>query len=245
MSRKARVSVLLAIAAGLCLNLVASATEAEIQKPRVYVDPEYNRFYKPTTSVGGTFNVSVKAASWVPPGVFGYQLRLFYNNTLLEPIAAWFPPDCWIEPGPIIDGPSYPVVNHQQGFISVAVTLLAPEAGRTGGGTLFTTTFKIDQAPVSGERVSCLLELRDVVMVDPDAEEISAEKYVVSNGEYRFSGREDLNLDGKVNILDVAIWAAAFHTKPGDTKWNSKADLNDDQEINIIDMTYIAKAWTL
>ena len=244
MSKKARVTVLLVIALGLCLDLVAPATEAEEQKPRVYVDPEYNRFYKSITSLGSTFSISVKTASWAPPGVFSYQLRLFYNNTLLEPIAAWFPPDCWIKPLPLIDGPLYPEINHQQGFIDTAVTLLSPEAGRTGGGTLFATTFKITQAPAVGERLSCLLELTGVIMVDPDANEIPAVQYIVSNGEYLFSAREDLNLDGRVNILDVAIWAVAFRAKPGDAKWNSKADLNGDQEIDIIDMTYIAKAWT-
>jgi len=245
MGKKARATLLSAITLGLCLNLIASTLEAEEQKPRLYVDPRHNRFYKSITSIGSTFHISVKAANWAPPGVFSYQLRLTYNKTLLEPTEARFPGDHWLKPStPRQDGPQSPEINHQEGFISAVFTLLAPDVARTGGGTLFTATFKINQAPAVGQRLTCLLGVTDVMMVNPDANVIPADEYSIVDAEYSFSAREDLNLDERVNILDVAIWAVAFHAKPTDSRWNSKADLNDDQEINIIDMTYIAKAWT-
>jgi subtilase family serine protease len=51
----------------------------------------------------------------------------------------------------------------------------------------------------------------------------------------------DLNADGEVNILDIAIVARAYGTKPGDPKWNPIADQNNDGIINIIDIATVAR----
>jgi hypothetical protein len=51
----------------------------------------------------------------------------------------------------------------------------------------------------------------------------------------------DLNGDGVINIIDVAIVARAFETKPGDKNWNSNADLNNDGIINIVDVATVAR----
>jgi hypothetical protein len=51
----------------------------------------------------------------------------------------------------------------------------------------------------------------------------------------------DLNKDGIINILDIAIVAKAFGTKPGDLNWNPVADLNKDNVINIIDVATVAR----
>jgi hypothetical protein len=53
----------------------------------------------------------------------------------------------------------------------------------------------------------------------------------------------DLNCDGKVNIVDVALAAVAYSSKLGDQKWNANADINCDQVINIIDMANVAKEY--
>jgi hypothetical protein len=47
---------------------------------------------------------------------------------------------------------------------------------------------------------------------------------------------EDLNLDFKVNILDIIAIGAAFGSRPGDSNWNARADLVRDYKINILDM---------
>jgi hypothetical protein len=52
--------------------------------------------------------------------------------------------------------------------------------------------------------------------------------------------REDLNADGDVNIEDIAIWAAAFHTNPEHPRWNLIADLNEDGKVDMIDGVMIA-----
>ena len=49
----------------------------------------------------------------------------------------------------------------------------------------------------------------------------------------------DLNNDGGVDIVDVAISASAFGTEPGDLRWREEADVNDDDKINILDLAKI------
>jgi peptide/nickel transport system substrate-binding protein len=55
---------------------------------------------------------------------------------------------------------------------------------------------------------------------------------------------EDLNSDGAVNIIDMAVAAEAFasYYRVGfiHPRWNSRADLNMDQEVNILDIATIA-----
>jgi len=52
----------------------------------------------------------------------------------------------------------------------------------------------------------------------------------------------DLNGDGFVNIIDIAIVARAFGAKPGDPKWNPLADIAQPYgEINIVDVAAVAK----
>lgn len=53
----------------------------------------------------------------------------------------------------------------------------------------------------------------------------------------------DLNCDGKINILDITIVAAAYSSKPGQSKWNPIADLNGDKVINIVDVSTVAREY--
>jgi hypothetical protein len=57
----------------------------------------------------------------------------------------------------------------------------------------------------------------------------------------------DVNFDGRVNIMDIAIVARActmgFGTKPGDLRWDREADLNLDNVINIIDISMVGRDW--
>ena len=51
----------------------------------------------------------------------------------------------------------------------------------------------------------------------------------------------DLNNDGKVDILDIAIVAKAYGTEPGHERWNPVADLNNDGKVDILDIATVAK----
>jgi len=53
----------------------------------------------------------------------------------------------------------------------------------------------------------------------------------------------DLNSDGVVDILDIAIVAKPFGSKVGDDRWNPVADINKDGRVNIMDIAMVAKAY--
>jgi hypothetical protein len=50
----------------------------------------------------------------------------------------------------------------------------------------------------------------------------------------------DLNVDGKVDIRDIAIAAKAFGSLPGDPRWDPRSDINKDNRVDVIDMVSIA-----
>ena len=50
----------------------------------------------------------------------------------------------------------------------------------------------------------------------------------------------DVNHDGGVDIVDVAIATSAFGTEPGDSRWNKEADMDGNDKINILDLAKIA-----
>lgn len=52
--------------------------------------------------------------------------------------------------------------------------------------------------------------------------------------------RTDLNLDGKVNIVDFNIVAEAFGSYPEHPRWNPIADINKDKKVNIVDLYLMA-----
>jgi hypothetical protein len=51
----------------------------------------------------------------------------------------------------------------------------------------------------------------------------------------------DINGDGKVDILDIALVARSFATVPCSPKWNPIADTNGDGVINIMDIAAAAR----
>lgn len=57
--------------------------------------------------------------------------------------------------------------------------------------------------------------------------------------------KQDINADGKVNILDVVLACASYGSHPGDPNWNPYADLNGDGVINILDLVSIISVYGL
>ena len=163
--------------------------KASPEKPKIYVNPELNEFSTITTSVGDEFTISVMAADWSEPGVFSYQFKLTFDNTMVEAVAAEIPQDHWLTPTDptkifTVDAGT---TNNEEGFVSFGVTLLSPEAGKTGSGTIATITLRITTAPATGQNISSSLELKDLILVNPEANQIPSEQYEVINGTYLFS----------------------------------------------------------
>ncbi len=221
-------------------------------KPTIYVDPKDNVFYTSNSPVGTNFTISIKAVNFTEPGVFSYEFKLYYDNTMLEAVEASIPDGHWLTPATPTNifkvDPG--TINHTEGFVSFAVTLLGSEAGKTGDGTLTTIKFTITQAPPAEQNLSSTLELSDMILVDPEATAIPTDEYNIGNGNYVYSAagppakNEDLNGDGQVNIEDIAIWGKAFGSKPGHARWDPAADLNGDEKVDMIDAVLICLAWT-
>lgn len=120
-----------------------------------------------------TVNVSIDGVS----NLYGYQLNLFYNSTLLNGTG--------VSEGPFLNEsggnqPFFELVsftdnyNSTYGIVSVACTLQGNAPGVTGGGVLLTVQFK---SLSQGNSVP--LYLADVKLSDPNASPIS---YYLSGG---------------------------------------------------------------
>jgi uncharacterized protein (DUF2141 family) len=50
----------------------------------------------------------------------------------------------------------------------------------------------------------------------------------------------DVNGDGKVDMKDIAIVAAAFGSTPSSPRWDPRADVNGDGKVNMLDVAIVA-----
>jgi hypothetical protein len=209
--RKVKIKAFLPITIILLMTITVSMSRADPPKPRIYVNPPDNVFSTTTTPVGTNFTINITAADWPSPGVFSYQLKLQYNNSFLEAVAAQIPLDHWLKPSapanifPVDSG----TINHTLGSVTFAVTLLGSESGKTGSGTIATVTFKITQAPTTGNITSTLsLPPGELILVDPDSNEISQTQYDIVNGNYTYMGaapppkpKPQIYVDPKNNVF--------------------------------------------
>ena len=141
-------------------------------------------------AVGDNFTVDIMAADFVEPGIYAYELKLIYDNTILECIAWELPEGHFLTPAegemPIGIVPNvYDVAgNHESGYALGAFYLQGDAAGKTGSGVLVTFTFEITQAPSAAGVLSCDLVLGDVIFADPDINDVEV---TPEHGYYEFS----------------------------------------------------------
>ena len=201
---------------------------------KLCVEPE-----KSLVWVGYTFMVNVSAVDVGDPGLWGYEFKLYYDNTMLECLNVTLPKGHFLTPvNPERIWIIKCEINQSSGYAVVAVSLWGLESPRRGNGTLATIAF---EAKCLGNST---LEFRDcnfVSNVSGWGDEI------VHNGLVQVVPFEDLNLDGLINIKDIALVGKAFGSYTGDQRWNPIADVNKDGNINILDLALIArnfgKAW--
>ena len=62
-----------------------------------------------------------------------------------------------------------------------------------------------------------------------------------SDKAFSITFREDINTDGKVNIVDIFIVAEAFGSSTEDPRWYPEADIDGDGKVNIVDISTIAR----
>lgn len=170
------VSILILILGSMTVLKVCASPET----PKIYVDPKDNRFSTGTTVVGDTFTVNISTSGWEDPGLYSYEFKLYYDNTMLNATEAVYPS------GHFLSGSNFEVptdINREKGYILFGVTFLGDVPGSTGSGVLATVTFEIIKAPPP--QLNCDLELKDIVFLDPEGNDIL--EYDVEHGIYEFS----------------------------------------------------------
>ena len=83
--------------------------------------------------------------------------------------------------------------------------------------------------------------IKAVASLVPD--EIDTEDNTLIEGWVVITILGDLDGNFEVNILDIALVALAFGSKPADPNWNETADLDKNGIINIIDVAMVAKEY--
>lgn len=196
----------------------------------VYVRPEHN-----VVTINSVFTVNVNIADVPFDGLWSYQFQLFYNNTVLEGMNVTLPEGHFLEP----EQPDFIFVvqchvNQTGGKVYLAVTLLAPELGKVGNGTLVSAIFKAKSLGHSILRIpeQYLILGRPACGPYEPVDVVEGVVQVVS---------PDLNMDGKVDLEDLNLQKKAFGSYLGKSDWNITADLNKDDVVNILDISLVAK----
>lgn len=73
----------------------------------------------------------------------------------------------------------------------------------------------------------------------PDETDASDNAFIVNT--VMIIAPSDLDANGEINIIDIAIAARAYGSTPEEPNWNENADINKDGIINILDIALIAK----
>jgi hypothetical protein len=136
-------------------------------------------FYTNATSVGSRFNATIRAYDIA--NLFTYQVRLYYNSTLLNATRAWLPtwnPE-WVFYGKNTTRPT-PVLEAE--YVQISDSIIGTYPTFSGTGILGIIEFEITYAPTTSE-VSCSLNINnaDTFLLDPTTNEISS---ATTNGYY-------------------------------------------------------------
>jgi hypothetical protein len=184
-------------------------------------------------AINVVFNLSITVAHVA--NLCAFEFTLQYNTTLLdakEITIASFPGRTYKVSKKIIDD--------TQGLVTLRIESITPLLQANESLTLANITFQVTNATIWPKpSMESSFSFGDTRLTIGTGEDIQHDKI---EGLYRYRPIPgDMNSDGAVNILDLAIVARAYGTKPGDDKWNRDADLNNDNIINILDLIPVAR----
>ena len=139
---------------------------ASPNQTKVYVDPPI------ILDPGENFTINVNVSNVA--NLYGYEIHLYYNTTILDGLSVELPPDHFLKPvkpyGIYIQALDInDAYNATHGEVLASVILLAPEPAKNGNGTLITVTFEVTGTG------SCFLDLNPAKIGDPEAVSIPHE----------------------------------------------------------------------
>jgi PKD repeat protein len=177
----------------------------------------------------------------------GFDISLNYNTTMLDVIE--------VDLGEFATrfNLTFEIVKDQNdlaGYVHLAYMWnfaeLTPETRPTpfGSGTLFTARFYVAAAGTT----ELLLDTTIAAYPNPSKwctdSSIPVTCLTLSGiAQTALPIKEDVNADGKVDILDVVLAAAAYGSHPDHPNWNPYADLNGDGVITILDLVMITRIY--
>ena len=141
----------------LSILFVASAYPVWAATLSINVDPSYLE-----VNIGEKKSVYINITNVEEPGLYGYDLKLYFNKTLLNATDAFLPTGHFLTGGLEI----IKEVNNTLGYIQLVVMLTGIVPGKTGSGILANVTFSGIGIGVSS------LEIKEVMLLDPDGNEI-------------------------------------------------------------------------
>ncbi|MEM3731330.1 MAG: cohesin domain-containing protein [Candidatus Bathyarchaeia archaeon] len=169
------------IATAILLCIFAAIPKGFAQKASLNIEPSSAVI----SNVGETVTINITIHDMPSPGLFSYQLKIYFNKAYLKATSASIPtghfltPTSGVPPGIFIVDPG--TIDNNAGTVSFAATLLAPETGKTGSGVLCQITFEGLAEGVSqitfGEPGS------EVILADPEANEIPSANYDLNGGQ--------------------------------------------------------------
>ncbi len=137
--------------------LVASTRPVSAATLSINVDPSYLE-----VDIGEEKSVNINITNVEDPGLYGYDLKLYFNSTFLNCTGAVLPTGHFLTGGLEI----IKEVNNTLGYIQLVVMLTGIVPGKTGSGVLANVTF-------SGIGIgTSSLEIKEVTLLDPEGNEI-------------------------------------------------------------------------
>ena len=195
----------------LCFGIAASSYGQAV----VSIDPAEVA----SPAAGEQLRVSIKIANGT--NVAGYDVTVGFDTTALEYVeiknASYLPPGAFVAPAQVSG-------NH---VTLAAISLLGAASAKSG--TLVTLTFKVVAPKAS------TIELIEVILSDSAA---NALPVIKQDGSVvvRQSVPWDVNEDGAVNVLDLALVARDLG-KTG----SPAGDINADGRVNVLDLALVAQ----
>jgi len=129
----------------LLVSMIPLVAKVSAATTKLYINPD--SIVNESLTPGTSFNITVKISDVAD--MFAYEFKIYYNRTILNCTKAIRPAGHFLEPQLDPGSQFIPTwelkdnFNATHGRLWLSFTLMAPEAGRSGSGTLVQITFKI------------------------------------------------------------------------------------------------------